>query len=452
MVMKLRSILDSPCGLRFFVEKLQISSSYSRQVLLDTPFTSTIKEIKENYSKLQLFYKQFISEDNFCYTIKNIQEKIAALRDIRGTLTRLEREIVLDDVELFEIKSLSLLNEEIRHIFKETCLNVGYLNFYDLSSVVTILDPEGHKINSFYVYEIYSEELRDIRKRLKKDEPYNEELYYESSLIEEKVRKELCNKLHPFLDSLKNTLGILADLDIIIAKSLQIKELDLVFPTISKGKNIYKGLFNPEVKELISKENRDFQNIDIVIDGYKPLLITGANMGGKSITLKTLALSQYLFQFSFGIPANNAEISSVSEILLLTGDHQSITKGLSSFAAEMVKIDTIIKSYRSGKRILALIDEPAGTTNPSEGTALVTALLKILTGMESMAVLTTHYNIDMQECNRLRVKGYNNGVMDYSLIPGNNMDVPKEALKIARSLGVDEKWINEAENLVNQKK
>jgi len=449
--MKLRSFLDSPSGFRFFVEGLSLSSSYSRQVLMETPFTSTLKEIKSNYVSVKEFYRQFINEGKFQYTIRNIQERLGNIRDIRGSLSRLERELILDDVELFEIKSLALISEEIKHILKETALNIEYLSFYDLSSVVGILDPEGHRISSFHVYDIYSEELANVRKGLRGADNYNEELYYKASIIEESVRRSLCDRLRPHVGILRDSLSMLADLDIIIGKTIQIKELGLTFPEISKGKYVYKGLFNPEVKEMISKDGKAFQSIDIQIESNNPLLITGANMGGKSITLKTLALSQYLFQFSFGIPAQSASMSAVSGIYLLTGDHQSISKGLSSFAAEMVQIDEIINSYSSGKKILALIDEPASTTNPTEGTALVTSLIKRLSGEESFIVLTTHYNIDNCDCKRLRVKGYINGKMDYSLVQGNNLETPMEAIMIARSLGVDAKWINEAEILVNQK-
>ncbi len=68
-------------------------------------------------------------------------------------------------------------------------------------------------------------------------------------------------------------------------------------------------------------------------------------------------------------------------------------KGLSSFAAEMRNIDAIVKASRKEKRFLALVDEPARTTNPTEGTALVSALVKLLQDKEMSLVIVTHYNI-----------------------------------------------------------
>ena len=43
-------------------------------------------------------------------------------------------------------------------------------------------------------------------------------------------------------------------------------------------------------------------------------MITGANMGGKTVVLKTLTLCQYLFQYGFGIPAQSADIAVKDEV------------------------------------------------------------------------------------------------------------------------------------------
>lgn len=152
-------------------------------------------------------------------------------------------------------------------------------------------------------------------------------------------------------------------------------------------------------------------------------------------------MCQYLFQFGFGIPTNSATIMPVQEIHLSFGDDEDYKKGLSSFAAEMKRIDSMIKRVNEGYCILSLIDEPARTTNPAEGRALASALLEILTGSKSISVVTTHYTIDNDKCDRLRVKGFINGQMDYSLILDNIKETPAEALNIAESLGVNSLWL-----------
>ena len=171
-------------------------------------------------------------------------------------------------------------------------------------------------------------------------------------------------------------------------------------------------------------------------------------MGGKTVVLKTLTLCQYLFQFGFGIPAGEATIALKDEIYFCIGDEQSVEKGLSSFAAEMKNIDAVIKASREGRKILALIDEPARTTNPVEGTALVSALLSVLAGDNVSLIMTTHYDIEPGEARCLRVRGFDQGVMNYELVEVLDGEVPHEALNIAQSLGIDPQWLNKARALL----
>ena len=95
-----------------------------------------------------------------------------------------------------------------------------------------------------------------------------------------------------------------------------------------------------------------------------------------------------------------------------------------------------------------MIDEPARTTNPTEGAALVTALLKVLAGKDMSLVMTTHYDIEPGDARCLRVKGFENGEMDYQLVEVQDGEVPHEALNIAQSLGIDSEWIATARALL----
>ncbi len=97
---------------------------------------------------------------------------------------------------------------------------------------------------------------------------------------------------------------------------------------------------------------------------------------------------------------------------------------------------------------MALIDEPARTTNPKEGTALVSALVKVLEVENVSLVMTTHYDIEPTDSRRLRVKGFENGTMNYELVEVKDGEVPHEALNIAESLGIDNEWIEKARGIL----
>ena len=446
--MQLRKLIDSPCGLRFILDELCTHSSYSRKLLLESTMMHDRESIEKSYSVLKEFYHVVENDDNK-NAIQTFQFKLCKLKDINNTISRLSSSTVIDDIELYEVKSLALLSADVKNILEKLNL-INVIEIPILEDVVKILDPDGLRIATFYIYDSYSEELAVLRKKLKEKDFYQEEIYNKVMEVEDAIRAKLSEALKPFVHDLCEALNALADVDLNLAKALQMKELGLCFPTISND-NVatYKGIFHPEVKNILYKEKREYQKVDIQF-GMKPVIIMGANMGGKTIVLKTLAMSQYLLQFGFGIPADSAEMMIYDEIFCLTTDDQSMNKGLSSFAAEMKNIDAVIKASHDDKKILALIDEPARSTNPTEGTALVSSLVKLLQDKTMSLIVVTHYNIKTYNNKCLRVKGLENGKMNYELVETHEGEVPHEALNIAESLGVAPQWIQMAKEILEE--
>ena len=437
--MQIKNVIESPCGLRFMLDGLDLQSGFARRWLLDSEMMTSEQEITACYDVLRHFVDFVRSiEPSFLNTLLF---RLQGVKDIRTTIKNLRQSSTLDDIELFEVKHLAILSTEVVKLLKEHNLD-QVVEIPSLNEVITILDPDGMKIASFYIYDSYCEQLKDLRVQMRKNPDQQEELLLEAAEIEEGVRKDLTHQLHSNVDDIESALVALAMVDIDVAKARQIAEQGLCFPEISgDGSSSFTAMFHPQVKDALSRAGKQFQPVNISY-AYRPTLITGANMGGKTVVLKTLTLCQYLFQFGFGIPASAACIAIKDEIMFCIGDEQSIEKGLSSFAAEMKNIDAVIKASRENRRLLALIDEPARTTNPTEGTALVQALLKVLSEKRMSLVMTTHYDIEPGSAYCLRVKGFDNGLMNYSLVEVEDGEVPHEALNIAQSLGIDPEWID----------
>ena len=443
--MQLKNVIDSPCGLRFMLDKLELQSGFARRWLLDSPMMTQGEEIVAAYDILHQF-DTFIREVDKTY-IDTLFFRLQGLKDIRTTIKNLHNQAVLDDIELFEIKHLAILATDVAKLLDKHGM-ADVVKIPALDKVIDILDPDGMKIATFYIYDSYCAELKDLRADMRQHPENQDDLMLQASELEEGVRKDLSKQLHPYAADIEQAQIALAQIDVNMAKAIQMREMGLVFPFLSNdATSQYESMFHPQVKEALATHGRDFQPVDITY-AMQPTLITGANMGGKTVVLKTLTLCQLLFQFGFGIPAAAARIAVKDEIYFCIGDEQSVEKGLSSFAAEMKNIDAVIKASRMNKRILALIDEPARTTNPTEGAALVSALLKVLSGKDMSLVMTTHYDIASSEARRLRVKGFENGEMDYQLVEVQDGEVPHEALNIAQSLGIDSEWINMARSLL----
>ncbi len=446
-------------GLRFIFDNLKISSNPGRDYLMQRKFLNKSFDIKVELQYLEYtidFFKNSLSSAD----IDNLNLRLHQLNSISGTLRDLDKELVLDDIQLFEIKKFALLSKSISDILCKKGFDIFQL--HDLSGVVELLDPDNTGEASFYIYSSYSKklsELRKIQQQMHDEEPEKAELIRQHCIeIEDTIRERLSQKLISFARYLKINFDRIAHLDVLIAKSILVNEFNLCKPLIDDNITEYKQVFNPFIKSILSKQNKEFQAVDIRLE-QKPVLITGANMSGKTVLLRTLALSQLMFQFGFYVPAKEANIKIVDDVILSIGDNTNEYNGLSSFAMEILNINNIILKAKSGKIILALVDELARTTNPDEGKALVSAFVSIMEKYKLSTVITTHYSGIKSKCRRLRVKGLKeesssekisvkniNDFMDYSLIEVKDDTVPTEAIRIAEILDVDVELIELAKS------
>lgn len=455
-----KHIMNESAGFKYIIDNLRIMSSSGRKMLLDTAIMKSEDKISKEIAGISEV-RELIQADAGIF--ENICLNLEQLKDIHLTISNLASGSVLNDIDLFEIKQFAILHEEITRLTRK--LDFKCISFDNLKEVISILDPEGQCIPHFYIYSSYSSELQEIRDQMKNyynsDVVLYEELRHKEQTAEEKIRKELTEKLLPFSSRLLSALKSLSYFDILIAKSSQSLSMDFCEPEISNDHSEYLSLFNPALKEILALRNKVFQPVDIRLY-QSPTLVTGANMGGKTVLLKTLFISQYLFQFGFYVPAKKAKIVPADEIILSHEESIPEFNGLSSFAAEMLSVNKIMDSVKSGKNVLALIDELARTTNPDEGKSIVRAMIDFLSEYKVCSIITTHYSGIINKCKKLRVKGlmtekikgkikfeHLNNYMDYSLAETEGPEVPAEGLKIAEIMGVDQELIKRAKTYLS---
>ena len=145
---------------------------------------------------------------------------------------------------------------------------------------------------------------------------------------------------------------------------------------------------NLQVEDILISKGKEYCPISIELkDGVT--CITGANMGGKTISLKLAGQIPILAQYGFFVPANSAKIGLSNFMQMLIGDSQSVERGLSSFGSEMEELKEIMDN--SLDRSVILIDEIASGTNPVEGLALSKALVDYLVDKPYITLFTTHF-------------------------------------------------------------
>jgi DNA mismatch repair protein MutS2 len=135
---------------------------------------------------------------------------------------------------------------------------------------------------------------------------------------------------------------------------------------------------------------REVVAVDLELTPDRPLLlITGPNAGGKTIALKTLALSCLMAQAGCHVPAaEGSRVPVFGRLFAVIGDDQSVAENLSTFSAFIKQIREVLAE--ADNRSLVLLDELGAGTDPDEGAALARAILESLADRGALVVATTH--------------------------------------------------------------
>ena len=478
--MLLRDKLQSDPGFQYIIDALNLISAAGRRALLDFPFLISHEDVNAELDNIETVIDVISVTDNI-HTVSEIKHHLMCLHDSQGTVANLSQHSVINEVELFEVKNIAYTAAAVSRSAEPLGLKEIF-SLPDLSDVFSLLDPDQTGLPHFYIYDSYHPDLPDIRKRLKQlqsrtDDPEAATLYADlfaqHNDIQHSVEASLSQKLWSSADRLALAVKRLAYIDLLFAKAGLASAWNFTRPQIAPSNKQqaedpqaikqssnqaftqYKGLFNPRLLHRNQEHRLRYQPIDIIVHPGL-CLITGANMAGKTVLLKTLGIAQLLTQFGMYVPAESATVSLVDDVIFCIGDEQNEMNGLSSFASEIIKISEVVQLSAS-QRLLILIDEPARTTNPVEGKAIVQALSDILISRNSFSLITTHYSQLGVPCRRLRIAGFRedlataalspeniNLFMDYSLVEDNSDTVPQEALRIATLLQCDADLVQKA--------
>ena len=207
---------------------------------------------------------------------------------------------------------------------------------------------------------------------------------------ERRIREELSIKLRPYFDTVIKNIDSVARFDLLIEKHRVSKLYPSCLPQITKDTLILKDTINPYICDILESKRLKFTPVSIEM-GLGTTVLTGANMGGKSVTLKTVALNTYLALCGFFVYADSASIPAFDEIIMISEESQSVAKGLSSFGAQIVELKNLLNEIEN-EFVFAILDEFARGTNPKEGESLVRGLVALLNTKKTVSLLVTHFD------------------------------------------------------------
>lgn len=185
----------------------------------------------------------------------------------------------------------------------------------------------------------------------------------------ERILSGLSAKVREEADELSANLDTMTLLDVIFAKAAWCNANDGCVASL-----------NTQDAHLLLKEARHplIPAASVVANTYemreprRRLLISGSNTGGKTVTLKTIALFVILTHAGFPVLCERAIVPFYQRILLDVGDQQSIQESLSTFSSHLSRLARICEL--ADARSFIILDELGSGTDPAEGECLAIAI------------------------------------------------------------------------------
>lgn len=222
-----------------------------------------------------------------------------------------------------------------------------------------------------------------------------------------------------------------------------------------------EGGREPRTASHLSSLGETIQPVDFEV-GETPAVVTGPNMGGKSVLLELVGLCQWAAQHAWPAPADAVAFRPVESIVYVGSEEPDAVDadlGLSSFGREVRRV--VDRLETTAPRTLWLLDELARGTHPDEGASIALEVIDQLAERGDAVVSATHFprlvdaeGIDAWEIGGLEeddpletsdeagsepdaLTGTLRRAMDYQPVRTDGGRVPRDARRVARALGLD---------------
>ncbi|KAF0239360.1 MAG: DNA mismatch repair protein MutS domain [Prolixibacteraceae bacterium] len=186
---------------------------------------------------------------------------------------------------------------------------------------------------------------------------------------------------------LANWLEVIAETDALISlANFTNNHPDFNFPEIQEGVFTFQAV---KMGHPLLHKNKRVCN-DFEINGCaKVMIITGANMAGKSTFLRTVGVNLILARTGAPVCAENMVFTPI-EIYTNMRTTDSLLKDESYFFAELKRIKGVLDWLRKGERIFVILDEMLKGTNSVDKLNGSKELIRKLVELKSVSLVATH--------------------------------------------------------------
>jgi hypothetical protein len=169
--------------------------------------------------------------------------------------------------------------------------------------------------------------------------------------------------------------------------------------------SVENGLQTTDVLHPLLDPNIAIANDFALMNSQHVILLTGANMSGKTTFMRTLGINCVMVNMGL---APFAKEFGFADFQLYTSMRNSDNLGesVSSFYAELSRIKRLIERIESGEKIFFLLDEILKGTNTEDRIAGSEALIRQIAASKAQGIISTH-DIELADLEP-RMRGVNN--------------------------------------------
>lgn len=211
--------------------------------------------------------------------------------------------------------------------------------------------------------------------------------------IEQRLFKVIRNKVTAETQKLQSTAKALATLDALASLAETATRRNFVAPVLHDGDEIEIKKGRHPMVESFSEEPFVPNDLKMNNSTDRLLIITGANMAGKSTIMRQIALIQILGQIGSFVPAKYAKLPILDRIWTRVGASDDLASGRSTFMVEMTETAAIL--HNATPRSLILLDEIGRGTSTFDGLSIAWAVAEYLHNSPEHSAKTlfaTHYH------------------------------------------------------------
>lgn len=237
-------------------------------------------------------------------------------------------------------------------------------------------------------------ELKDYEGRVLGAEAHILEL--ETSIFDE-IRRSLAREVRRILE----VSFAIATLDVAFGFAETAAKRGYTRPQVHDGDELEIRAGRHAVIETLGER---FVPNDVFLNNgtHRLLILTGPNMGGKSVFLKQAALIVLLAHAGSFVPADSAKVPLTDRIFTRVGASDNLSRGRSTFMVEMIETAKILNS--ATPRSLILLDEVGRGTSTFDGLSLAWAIAEFIhddADHAAKTIFATHYH-EMTELAKMR--------------------------------------------------